>query len=354
MRRRLAALVTMVVVAVAACSSSDGDLPDASADTSARTSATTESSTTPQPDSLPSSSARPSRVDTDAPIETDAPTSAVEDVVANTDAAQSAADVTSDRPFEVYVPSSYEASTPAPLVLLLHGYTSSGDGQESYFKFEPLAEERGFLYVHPDGTIDESGNRYWNATDACCSFGKNTPDDSSYVKAVIDQVSAEYNVDPKRIFLAGHSNGGFMSYRMACDHADTIAAIATLAGATFGTSAVCAPSEPVSVLQVHGTDDAVIGYGGDEFEGAIVPSAEETVALWAGYNGCDPAPIDAPDQLDLDIVLDGTDSDVSTFDGCASGSDVELWTINGGSHSPALSEQFTVGAIDFLLAHPKP
>ena len=263
-------------------------------------------------------------------------------------------DVTADRPYDVFVPTGYDAATPTPLVLLLHGYTASGDIQEAYFQFEPLAESRGFLYVHPDGTVDARGQQFWNATDACCASGIDPPDDAAYLMAIIEQVSAEYNVDPKAIFLAGHSNGGFMSYRMACQHADTIAGIASLAGATFADTDDCTPSEPVSVLQVHGTSDATIAYDGGSIVGVDYPSAPQTVESWVTYNGCDPAPTITADALDLDGGIDGAESDVEAFGECEQGSEVEFWTIDGGSHTPAVTADFRAGVIDFLLAHPKP
>lgn len=259
-----------------------------------------------------------------------------------------------ERPFDVFVPSSYDPASPTPLILLLHGYTGSGESQEAYFGFEPLAESRGFLYVHPDGTVDARGEQYWNATDACCSFGSDVPDDEAYLLLIIDQVSADYNVDPNAVFFAGHSNGGFMSYRMACRHADKIAGVASLAGATFADTADCAPSEPVSVLQVHGTDDEVIAYDGGSILGSTYPSARQTVDSWAAYNSCDATPTSTEDALDLDGSIDGADSDVDALAGCEQDVAVELWTIDGGRHVPPVTTEFSASVVDFLLAHPKP
>lgn len=259
-----------------------------------------------------------------------------------------------NRPYDVFVPTRYDAAAPMPLVLLLHGYGASGDIQEAYFKFEPLAESRGFLYVHPDGTVDAGGRQFWNATDACCSIAGDVIDDAAYLMAIIEQVSTDYNVDSKAIFLAGHSNGGFMSFRMACQHADAIAGIASLAGATFAGTADCTPSEPVSVLQVHRTRDETIFYDGGSIVGVDYPSAPQTVESWVASNGCDTTPTITADALDLDGGIDGAESDVETFGGCEHGSEVELWTIGHGSHIPGVTADFSAGVIDFLLAHPKP
>jgi polyhydroxybutyrate depolymerase len=262
-----------------------------------------------------------------------------------------------DRPYEVFVPSSYEEGTPMPLVILLHGYTGSGLVQEGYFRIEPLAEELGFLYVVPDGTREDSAdaNRFWNATEACCNFYGSDVDDSGYLRHIIDTTSAAYSVDPKSVHFIGHSNGGFMSYRMACDHADAVASIASLAGATFADPADCVPSEPVAVLQIHGTADAVIEYEGGTFGGAD-PGAVETAEIWAAYDGC--AVTSTPgDNRDLDdgAASDGEESTTLVWaDECDPGGLAELWTIPDGSHVPNLSDTFSRQAIEWLLAHPKP
>ena len=262
-------------------------------------------------------------------------------------------DPLADRPFDVFVPSTYEDGSPMPLLVLLHGYTASGALQEAYFQFEPLAEERGFLYVHPDGTTNVVGEQFWNATEACCGFFS-TIDDSAYLKALIEQVQADYSVDPQRIFLAGHSNGGFMSYRMACDHSDTIAAVASLAGATFIDPADCGADQPVSVLQIHGTADATIAFEGDSILGQAYPAATATVASWADINGCATGTDVTSNAFDLVSDLDGAESSRTAYTDCPDGIGVELWTIEGGNHIPARTPDLATGIIDFLLAHPKP
>jgi len=89
------------------------------------------------------------------------------------------------RPFTLHVPSSYRRGTAAPLLILLHGYTSSGDEQERYLKFAPEADRRGVLYATPDGSQGARGNRFWNATDACCNFSGSTVDDGAYLLDII-------------------------------------------------------------------------------------------------------------------------------------------------------------------------
>lgn len=262
-----------------------------------------------------------------------------------------------DRPVIVHVPAAQDPQTPAPLLLMLHGYTSSGAELADYWTVGDVAENRGLLYAYPDGTEDRAGDPFWNATDACCDFHGSSVDDSAYLAAVIADIQAAANVDPRRIYLAGHSNGGFMSYRMACDHAEVVAAIMSLAGATFAGADDCRPAVPVAILQVHGTDDDVIRYEGGRIAGPY-PGAAEGVGLWAAYDGCDATLVTTPQTLDLDVGLSGPDgpqeTTVAASTGCAPGGHVELWSIEGGAHGPDLTTDFGEAVVEFLLDHPKP
>ena len=265
-----------------------------------------------------------------------------------------------DRPVTVHVPASNDASRPAPLVILLHGYTGSGDDIDAYFDLGPTADARGYVYAFPDGTIDSNGDRFWNGTDACCDFDKSGVDDVAYLTSVIADIRSALAIDPKRIALVGHSNGGFMSYRMACDRAELVAAIVSLAGATFADTADCAPSEAVSVVQIHGTADDVIRYEGSPpgSDFGAYPGAETTAETWATYDGCGEASSQLGAKVDVDVLLaDGADpaeTSVAEWSGCKSGAAVQLWTIPDGGHGPALSPSFADSVIDFLVDHPKP
>lgn len=258
------------------------------------------------------------------------------------------------RPFEAVVPAGYAAGTPVPLVVLLHGYGASATLQDAYFHLSALAQQRGFLLALPDGTVNVRGQRFWNATDACCGFGA-AVDDVAYLAAVIHDMQARFTVDPKRIFLVGHSNGGFMSHRMACDHSELIAGIVSLAGATWSEVAKCNPGAPVSVLQVHGTLDAVIKYGGGALRRATHAGAEKTVALWGAKDRCASAELRST-GADLDLVSDlpGAETQREALEGCPGGAAVELWRIRGGPHLPRFKPSWAGRMYDWLLAHPKP
>ena len=265
-------------------------------------------------------------------------------------------------PVGVHVPPSYDPGTPTPLVLLLHGYGASGAIQESYMQFTPLADEFGFLYLRPDGRIETggAGNRFWSATTPCCNFYGAPDDDDDYLLDLINEMKSQYNVDPLRVYVIGHSNGGFMSHRMACDHSDTIAAIASLAGATFLDPNDCQPTGNVHVLQIHGTaDDTILYAGGFTFEdppapGGEYPGAGATVEQWAANNGCAIVADTSAPNIDLEANLAGAETTVTRyFTSCDPEGSAELWTIVGGSHVPALSATFSRQVVEFLYAHPK-
>jgi len=257
------------------------------------------------------------------------------------------------RPYPLFVPSGYVEGTPTPLVILLHGYGADGATQESYFQLQPIAEANTFLYATPSGTLDGAGNHYWNATDACCDLDDLNVDDVTYLRALIDDVAAHYTVDPRRIYFVGHSNGGFMSHRMACELGDRVAAIVALAGTVWADPALCTPAAPVAVAQVHGTADSVINYGGGSVFGqAPYPGAMATFTTWSTIDGC--TGTSSGDTYDLDSGLPGAETDILRATGCAAGGAVELWTINGGSHIPNLQPIWAQTVWDFLSSHPKP
>jgi len=253
----------------------------------------------------------------------------------------------------VTVPAGYESDTPAPLIVLLHGYTSSGAGQDAYMGFSGIADDYGFLLVAPDGDRESGGdqNRFWNASPACCNFFGSEVNDSAYILNIINAAKADYNVDPNRVYLVGHSNGGFMSYRAAYDHSETIAAIASLAGASH-IDERSAPASPVHVLQIHGTDDGTIAYEGADIQGNAYPSAMATVEQWASYSNCSEG--GERELRDLVSNLAGHETSVLVYNqGCKPGGSSELWTIAAGSHVPAFSDSFAEQVVEWLYAHPK-
>ncbi len=263
------------------------------------------------------------------------------------------------RPANYVLPDQYDSAESWPLLLLLHGYganignaeTHGGLIQDAYLGLSKRSSELGFLMLIPHGTADAVGNQFWNATPACCDFAKTGVDDVAYLTGLLDEAAAYFNVDPKRVYLLGHSNGGFMSYRLACEAGERFAGMVSIAGSTFDSADACSPgTSKLSVLQVHGTVDETIPYAGDP---GRYPSAADAAARWAGRNGCAAEP-DTAAPLDLVSGENGDEAVVTRYDGCADGTAVELWTLENVGHIPAFTEAFSTEALGFLLARSRP
>lgn len=251
----------------------------------------------------------------------------------------------SERPARLVIPRAHDGATALPAIVLLHGYGASGAAQDLYFGLSRSAADAGFYVVIPDGTMDSTGKRFWNATPFCCDFGHTGVDDVAYLTALADELEALVPVSD--LYFVGHSNGGYMSYRMACELADRVSAIVTLAGSDFWSDADCVPDRAVSVLQIHGDADAVIAYTG--VSGAY-PAATDVVARWAGRAGCDTGPTSG-DMLDLEASLAGAETETLRYESGCAGARAELWTIRGGSHIPALTREFMPDVLAWLSAH---
>lgn len=255
------------------------------------------------------------------------------------------------RPATVVLPSAVTPAKPRAMVLLLHGYTGSGAQMRAYLGWESLAAARDVVLVFADGTLQGGdGPRFWNATDACCNFAGSAVDDAQYLADLVDSVTAVTPIDRTRVYLAGHSNGAFMSFAAACTHADVFAAVVAVAGATFAKAAECKPSKPVSVLAVHGTADGTVSPAGGTIAAAY-PSAAKTLQLWAKYDGCKTsAGKRRVRTLNLDRARAGNETVESKYT-CPKGIDVMYWRMQGVGHTPAFNASFGKAALDWMLRH---
>lgn len=212
------------------------------------------------------------------------------------------------RPAELIRPWEYEAGTPLPLVIVLHGYGGNPTGIDRYFGISRRVHQDHFAVILPGGTLNEDGRRFWDATDYCCDFWGDDPDDVGYLNDLVEE-AADY-VEPEAVFLVGLSNGGFMSYRMACESMPKLGGIVNLAGASFHDAKRCGRATPVSILHIHGTADATIRYDGGSRAGGTVryPGALETVERWASRAGCDIQAGETLDSVDLVANLPGDET----------------------------------------------
>jgi polyhydroxybutyrate depolymerase len=266
-----------------------------------------------------------------------------------------------ERSYLLHVPASFDGSQPVPLALVFHGGGGDAANQWRVSGFNQLSDEKGFIVVYPNGT-SRLGDKLltWNGG-TCCGYAMtNNIDDIGFVRALVADLQASYKIDPKRIYATGLSNGGIMSYRLACEASDLFAAIAPVSG-TLNYKR-CAPSQPVSVIHFHGTDDTHLpyagGYGPDSVAGVLFASVKESIAFWLAFDQCPQTP---QTESFADIQHD-------TYSNCAQAASVELYTILGGKHAwpgsdgpawPGGDEPTqTISAAnlmwEFFMAHPKP
>ncbi|NCF99452.1 MAG: hypothetical protein GWP39_08085 [Planctomycetia bacterium] len=254
-------------------------------------------------------------------------------------------------PITVEVSDTYTPTQPAPLVILLHGRAWDGESMENYFSLSSEANQRGYVYCYPDGLATFTGVRYWNATNACCCQGfpfTTCDDDVAYLSLLISSLQSNYNIDSSRVHIVGHSNGGFMAHRMACERPDLLTSIVSVSGMTWSDPANCTPNESVPVLQIHGTIDPVIFYGGGILGAGVYPSAQETCESWAAINGCNSSPQIMP-SIDINASVSGAETDVLRWDSaCTDDASVELWSVSLSGHLPNFNSNFVTGVFDHM------
>ncbi len=260
------------------------------------------------------------------------------------------------RKVTVTVPKTYtdDPETPIPIVVVLHGYHTSN--YMAALRYASLAETKRFIFVQPNGLKDSTGHLYWNATDTCCDYDGSGMDDAGYLRALVEGLTSRYNVDTNRIYFIGHSNGGAMANRMACQHADLVAGIVNMGGFNHFDQSRCQPSEPVHTLHIGGTNDPI--YQGETMRnGNTRPGLLTTVESWTRLNGHDMTMATEEKTLDLEN-LPGMDTQVTRYAGGAQGGAVELWSTVGGAHTPSPrsssgSTEMAIQTIDWLFTHPK-
>jgi polyhydroxybutyrate depolymerase len=226
------------------------------------------------------------------------------------------------RTYILYVPASYSPGTPVPLVFNFHGYTSNSTEQMFYGDFRPIADTANFILVHPMGTLDGTNEPYWNA-----GFG-GTVDDIGFTSALIDSLSADYSINPNRIYSTGMSNGGFMSYTLACELSNRIAAIASVTGTmATGSQLTCSAQHPTPVMEIHGTADATVPYNGN----TTMISTPNVLNFWVNYNNCNTTP--TVTQVTNTSTTDGCTAEHSIWSGGDNGVEVEHYKIINGGHT---------------------
>ncbi len=239
-----------------------------------------------------------------------------------------------------------EAEGPSSVLFNLHGYGSDALEQMNYTNFNNLAntEENNFILIHPQGaplnTVLTSSSSHWNS--GGWTIGS-TVDDVDFIDTIIKLVSQKYNLNQDRIYSTGMSNGGFMSYHLACNLSSKIAAVASVTGSmSKETYEDCNPAHPTSILQVHGTIDATVPFDGNSALG--MRSINDVMDYWKLYNACDVDPISIiTDYFDIEIAVQH-----DTYSNCLNDVNVELYKIEGMGHTWPYKGRYGISATEII------
>jgi polyhydroxybutyrate depolymerase len=274
---------------------------------------------------------------------------AVEDYLITADGRQ--------RTYRAYVPSTMGAD-PVPLLVALHGVLGSGEQFERQTGFDGLAEANRFVVVYPDGLgtgPDGTAARAWNAGGCCGEAQREQVDDVAFMASLVAALRSRFPIDANRVFAVGHSNGGMLAYRLACQGPGPFAAVAAQSAALLVDG--CRPDRPVSLEHLHGTADETVPLAGDQgsqsIAGVTLPPAHDGAVAVAAADGCPPSPARTTGEPGLTV---------ETWAPCRSGTEVRFVTVAGASHawmgSPRAGS--AGGAMDastelwsFLVAHPR-
>ena len=260
-----------------------------------------------------------------------------------------------DREYRVHVPPSYDAKTPVPLVVALHGAGMTPLLMAYLTGFNTLANREGFIVVYPRGT----GKKWSSGTNLPDFPGYNQPvDDVGLIGRIIDEMERDYRIDPRRIYVTGASNGGMLTHMVACRFTRRIAAAAPVIGTISETALPgCKPDGPLPMLMINGTDDPIVYWkGGLLFDtpGAPILPVPEVVRFWTRNNACDPDP--ETRQLIQHGSPCGTRTRVESYHGPSPRADVILYAVERGGHTwpggPLYQKQGSLGRVsrDFNAA----
>lgn len=235
------------------------------------------------------------------------------------------------RNYLVHIPPKYNSKKPTPVILAFHGGGANADNMVVFSGLNKKSDEAGFIVVYPSGTGRLEKILTFNGGN-CCGYGMtNKIDDVEFTRKILDDLARSANIDPKRVFATGMSNGGIMSYLLASELSDRIAAIAPVGG-PMGME-TCKPKRPVSVIHFHGTDDEHAPFKGGKgkgLSGTEFYSVDHSIQAWVKANGCEKLPVVT--KLP-DTAKDGTRITRKAYGSGKDGAEVVLIEIEGGGHT---------------------
>lgn len=229
------------------------------------------------------------------------------------------------REYILHVPRSYSSAQPTALVILLHGHGARAQTFEASTGMSGKADRKGFIVAYPQALGSPS---VWHTG----VDGSISVDDVAFIRALIGSISSGYNIDPDRIYVAGHSNGAFMAYRVGSSLSEQVAAIGISAGSIGritprgDTLRIAKPAHPVSVIAYHGLADNTVPYnGGKEEDGPRrIVAAPQSIQFWVQSDGCDVTPVST--------VMNDGNVRRDDYTGCKDGTDVTFYIIRDGTH----------------------
>jgi polyhydroxybutyrate depolymerase len=235
-----------------------------------------------------------------------------------------------NRAYHVYLPTAYTPDKRWPVVLALHGATMNGKIMEHFSGLTKTAENAGFIVVYPNGTGPANMLLTWNSGPFPQRLTKKHVDDVGMINELLDDLESVVNVDKKRVFCTGMSNGGMMAYRLAAEMSHRIAAIAPVAGTLVVDK--FEPKRPVPVLHFHGTKDPLVPFEGFKVKSSLTPfcSVDETIKLCVKACGC----ADEPEVSELPARIDEPNLKITrkAYNHGKNGAEVILYVVHGGGH----------------------
>lgn len=229
------------------------------------------------------------------------------------------------RSYHLHIPSSYDAAKPTPIVIALHGASMTGKIMEGFCGLSAKADEAGFIVLYPNGAGAGRLLQTWHAGSFPGTLSLRKIDDVGFATKMLDDLATVVNVDPKRIYCTGLSNGGMMAHRLGAELSERIAAIAPVAGTMVCDE--CKPKRPVPVLYFHGTKDTLVPYGGME-KPVKLRGVDPTIDMWVKANGCK----SEPQIVELPTPKDDLKVTRKTYNGGKDGAEVVMYLIDGAGH----------------------
>lgn len=237
-----------------------------------------------------------------------------------------------EREYALHIPQSFRPGQ-GGLVIVLHGSRGSGPRMEKMSGFDAVADRKGFVVAYPSALDNNTGHSVWNVYFNASTFAQ-APDDTGFLRQLIGDLQAKLRVDPKRVYVAGFSNGGYMAHRAGVELSDLVAAVAIVDGSLYvlpagNNSSVPQPRFPLSVVLVHGTDDQPVKYCGAVTNGNVTASQDQSFNFWSKANGCSnvlpPKPLCVAGQVNDSVAKKRATT-------CRLGTEVEIYRIVHGQH----------------------